>query len=354
MNSEVTIDITEAAGDWLDRLSAGDVSIAERTMFTEWLQLSPVHIAEFLRVSALHATLSGSLGSHPDWAQELLKNADHTVLDFPQLTDSATPMVVEKDDSWSRTLRHRLGIAALFLVVISAGFWATQVENSSVIATAIGEQRIVLLDDGSKLELNTDSRVRISMTENSRDIELIRGELLVDVATDPGRPFRVRTVNAVVEAIGTRFNVYLRNAATEVTVVEGRVSVDWEASLVEDSQSSMGGHLELNAGGKAVVAQNQADPVMSPANIERATAWVEQRLDFDDETVAAVAAEFNRYNRSRIMVADPTLAAKKISGVFDVNDPGAFVALLGGLNAVEIELTFEGHRTIKSKTAQVD
>lgn len=352
MYHEVTIDITEAAGDWLDQLSSCDVSIAERTMFAEWLQLSPVHISEFLRVSALRATLSESLVSHPGWALELLRNADHTVLDLPQLTDSATPKIVGHVASWPRAFRHRLGIAAMLLVAVATGFWTNHVEESSVIATAIGEQRVVLLDDGSKLELNTDSRLRISMTEKSRDIELIRGELLINVAKDPSRPFRVRTVNAVVEAIGTRFNVYLRNAATEITVVEGRVSVDWEASLIEDSQSALGGHLELNAGGKAVVAEHQADSVMSPANIERATAWAEQRLDFDDETVAAVAAELNRYNRSRIMVADPTLASKKISGVFDVNDPGAFVALLGGLDEVEIERSLEGHRIIKSKTAK--
>ena len=90
------------------------------------------------------------------------------------------------------------------------------------------------------------------------------------------------------------------------------------------------------------------------ANVERATAWTERRLDFDGETVAAVVAEFNRYNRSPIVIDDPGLAERRITGVFDVNDPGAFVALLGGLNAIEIEVTGEGHQAITSKKATQD
>lgn len=355
MNDDVTIDITEAAGDWLDRLSVDDVSIEERSRFAEWLQRSPVHIAEFLRVSALHSTLSGSLVSYPDWAEELLdnpeENADEMVVPFPQASDAPTPELADVS-SGSQTVSRYLGVAAMLLVVIAASFWVFLINDTSTITTDIGEQRVVLLDDGSTLELNTDSEVRLSMQETSREIELLRGELLVEVAKDPDRPFRVRTDNAIVEAIGTRFNVYRRDNSTEVTVIEGRVSVDWETSLPHTGMSSTDRHLELDAGGKAVVAEHQAAPIVSPANIERATAWTERRLDFDYETVATVVAEFNRYNRSRIVVDDPALATRRITGVFDVNDPGAFVALLGGLNAVEIELTLEGHRTITSKSAQ--
>ena len=174
----------------------------------------------------------------------------------------------------------------------------------------------------------------------------------VGIDKDPDRPFRVRTDNATVEAIGTRFNVYRRDDATEVTVIEGRVQVDWQTSLVEDNASSR--YLELGAGGKTVVSEHQAMPTVSPANVERATAWTERRLDFDGETVAAVVAEFNRYNRSPIVIDDPGLAERRITGVFDVNDPGAFVALLGGLNAIEIEVTGEGHQAITSKKATQD
>ncbi len=174
----------------------------------------------------------------------------------------------------------------------------------------------------------------------------------VGIDKDPDQPFRVRTDNATVEAIGTRFNVYRRYDATEVTVIEGRVQVDWQTSLVEDNASSR--YLELGAGGKTVVSEHQATPTVSPANVERATAWTERRLDFDGETVAAVVAEFNRYNRSPIVIDDPGLAERRITGVFDVNDPGAFVALLRGINAIEIEVTGEGHRAITSKKATQD
>ena len=349
MKDEVTIDITAAAGDWLDRLSVDDASIEERKLFAEWLQRSPVHITAFLEVSALHVTLSGSLVSYPDWAQELLEIAEDRVVHLPELSEDPAPESADVS-SVSQTPGRYLGLAAMVLVVITAGYWL--ITEKSAITTDIGEQRVVLLDDGSTLELNTDSAVRVSMRQGSREIELLRGELLVDVAKDPDRPFRVRTDNATVEAIGTRFNVYRRDDATEVTVIEGRVQVDWQTSLVEDNASSR--YLELGAGGKTVVSEHQATPTVSPANVERATAWTERRLDFDGETVAAVVAEFNRYNRSPIVIDDPGLAERRITGVFDVNDPGAFVALLGGLNAIEIEVTREGHQAITSKKATQD
>ena len=346
------IDITEAAGDWLDRLSVEDVSIEERKMFAGWLRRSPVHIAEFLRVSALHATLSGSLVGYPDWAQELLANSEDRVAHLPLPADAPTPNLADVS-SGSHIFSRYLGVAAMLLVIIAASFWVFQIRDKTTITTNVGEQRVVLLEDGSTLQLNTDSEVRVRLRPGSREIELFRGELLVDVAKDPERPFRVRTDNAIVEAIGTRFNVYRRdNSTTEVTVIEGRVSVDWEASSVQDGASSTGGHLELDAGGKTVIAEQLAAPIVSKANIERATAWTERRLYFNGQTVAAVVAEFNRYNRSNIVVDDPALAERRITGVFDVNDPGAFVALLGGLGTVEIEVTLEGHRTLTSKTAQ--
>ncbi len=352
MNDNVPIDVTEAAGDWLDRLSAEDVPIEERKMFAEWLRRSPVHIAEFLRASTLRATLSGALVSYPDWAPELLANPEDGVAHLPLPSGTPAPILADVS-SGSHSFSRYLGIAATLLVIIAASFWAFQIRDRTTITTNVGEQRVVLLDGGSTLQLNTDSEVRVRLRQGSREIELFRGELLVDVAKDPERPFRVRTDNAIVEAIGTRFNVYRRdNSTTEVTVIEGRVSVDWEASLVEDGASSASGHLELEAGGKTVIAEQSAAPIVSKANIERATAWTERRLYFDDQTVAAVVGEFNRYNRSNIVVDDPALAERRITGVFDANDPGAFVALLGELGTVEIEVTPKGHRTLTSKTAQ--
>ena len=104
--------------------------------------------------------------------------------------------------------------------------------------------------------------------------------------------------------------------------------------------------LELSGGQQATVpaGANSVEPV--PANLERATAWTERRLVFEHETVGDIAAQFNRYNRSRLLIADLGLAGRQITGVLDVNDPDAFVALLEELDSIEVRLTSEGHREI--------
>jgi len=357
MSDRIPIEITEAAGDWLDRLSAG--TTADQQAFAKWVRISPVHIAEFLRVSALHAELSGALAGHPDSAQALIDQAKATVV---SLEDQQSGGVVDGTDAETAGKKQRLtrsgnnlvrwlSAAAVLAMTVAGAFWALYSEGSKTIATELGEQRIVVLPDGSTLELNTDSEVRVRMRETSREIELLRGELLVDGVNDPARPFRVRTDKVVVEAIGTRFNVYRRDEATEVIVLEGRVAVGLVAAVAESSrvlgvdQSPR----ELDAGLRLVVAQTTQLPQPEAVDVEKATAWTERRLIFDEETVQAVATEFNRYNRARVIVDDPVLAERRISGVFDVNDPAAFVALLGRLEAIEVQLTSEGHRRLRRK-----
>ena len=171
---------------------------------------------------------------------------------------------------------------------------------------------------------------------------------MVKVERDEKLPFVVTTDTAAVEAIGTQFNVYVKEDTTEVTVVEGRVRVDWGAT--QGPRDGSARQLQLDSGHKAIVAANVKEPTPSPVDVNRVTAWTERRLSFDDTTVAEVAAELNRYNRTRVVVSDPDLASRRISGAFDVNDPSAFIALLGGLKAVEVQIKADGARSLRYKS----
>jgi transmembrane sensor len=355
MNDPAPIEVTEAACAWLDRLSVQELSPKDREEFADWLVRSPVHIEEFLRISALHTELRDVLAARPEWAQRLVEQANDTLVDLHGRDDRVTDLDVRptanphRDVEFKKSAFRWSSAAAAFTLVVGATFWALQPNPAKTIATEVGEQRVLVLADGSTLKINTDSEVRVRMNETLREIELYRGELLVDVARDSERPFRVRTDRAVVEAVGTRFNVYRRDQATEVTVVEGRVEVLVGAASADDNRRADQPPLELGAGRRLVVAQNEAPPTPVIADVDKTTAWTQRRLVFDEQTVAAVAAEFNRYNRIRVIVADPVLAERRISGVIDVDDPGAFVTLLGGLDAIEVQLTSEGHRRLSTK-----
>lgn len=351
---KISIDITEAAADWLDQL-AGEMTETQRQAFAHWLQRSPVHVEEFLQISELQREVSGALHRSPEWVTELIEQTPSNVVDLP-------PGLTVSDDAdlpdSSEQSHHRLGWMAIAAVLVGmvATAWMIQTPDEPVrFTTTLGEQRTVTLSDDSTLTLNTDSAVEITMTNTTRELTLIRGELLVDVVKDASRPFRVLSGDAVIEAIGTSFTVHRRQDATVVTVVEGVVRLARiGGSITSQSGTPVGNAapVELRAGSKATLVRDDVeDPVkLEPVNVERATAWVGRRLDFDAETVATVVEEFNRYNRTTLKVEDPYLASRRISGVFNVNNPDAFVDLLAELEPITVEQQREGYRLLRRKT----
>lgn len=362
-NDPIPLEITEAAGDWLDRLASTSISDNDRAAFTAWLKTSPVHVSEFLQLSALRAELTGSLQRHPEWVNELLQADCGNIYELRDRSASNDAGAAPRSVVFNRVPARRPGLwaAAAAIAVIGIAGWLGYTNftdtpaDPTTLATALGEQRSILLSDGSTLELNTETEVRVRMGERSRDIDLLRGELLVDVAKDPGRPFRVLSDGVVAQAIGTRFNVYKRDGDTVVTVIEGRVAVN-QAPMAPNTDQRSGAigtikSVELTAGLQVAVANL---PSAAPAvelmpevvSLEKATAWTERRLVFDDEPLSAIVTEFNRYNRSRLIVTDAALNGKRLSGVFDANDPDEFIALLSSLERIDVRVSPEGHRTL--------
>jgi ferric-dicitrate binding protein FerR (iron transport regulator) len=102
--------------------------------------------------------------------------------------------------------------------------------------TEIGEQRSVLLKDGSRVTLNTASKIEVDMRKDRRLVRLVEGEAFFDVTHDAIRPFKVRAGNAVLSDVGTQFNVDMRPTRTTVTVIEGRVAVDSKMAIVDQGE----------------------------------------------------------------------------------------------------------------------
>src|SRR5262249_53251968 len=115
--------------------------------------------------------------------------------------------------------------AASFVIVCLAAAAAYWWAGNPVYSTDIGEQRTIALKDGSRVELNARSKIKVLYSKERRSIELIEGQALFSVAKDPTRPFVVSSGNARVRAVGTQFDLYRKPVGTVVTVVEGRVAV---------------------------------------------------------------------------------------------------------------------------------
>jgi transmembrane sensor len=183
-------------------------------------------------------------------------------------------------------------------------------------STHVGEQRLVVLRDGSRVRLNTDSKLKVRFGLQDRRVILARGEAFFEAAHDPAKPFVVEADGARVRAIGTKFNVRRTGGGVQVTLVEGRVQVGRaatpnEATLLPNQQLT-------------VTPARVTMP--SPVDGLQAASWTTGRLVFRGVPLSSAIQEINRYTGRKIVLEAPAdLAGQPVSGSFDPGDPKAFV-----------------------------
>ncbi len=352
--------VAEQAMDWVVRLESESCSPAEREAFLNWIKRSPEHLSEYLAMDTVwNEDLGGINGLDRevfdrDWLQHNPKDENNVVPLAIAAADTAAPHprinANPRRRRWQARLARPLATAAGIAGVLCLSvllYWMLQ-PGHSLYTTDIGEQRSWTLEDGSVLHLNTQSRLKIQYSEYRRLIILLAGEALFDVAHDTQRPFYVRTDDALVRAVGTSFNVYRnenRQDATVVTVVEGKVAVSpvihtdqgtGQAAPAldpppEEHRLAAGGQVTIKSSGE--ILQHQA---LTEDIIETAIAWRERKLVFAATPLSAVAAEFNRYNRRKIVISSNDIGMRGISGVFDSNRPGDLLAFLEGDSSVKV------------------
>jgi transmembrane sensor len=212
----------------------------------------------------------------------------------------------------------------------------------------------VTLPDGSTVDLNSRSRIEIRYSNRSRNVELLQGQALFNVTTDPARPFVVNSGNTRVRAVGTQFDVYRKRGGTVVTVVEGRVAIAPVTARpgrrhegYETRQQAGPAEMVLTAGGQVLITDAA---IQKPArtNVTGAIAWRQRQLVFDSASLAEVAEEFNRYNTRQLVIEDSDLQAFYISGVFSSTDPASLIRFLRERPEVQVIETASEIRVTKS------
>jgi transmembrane sensor len=248
---------------------------------------------------------------------------------------------------WARRWPQITALAASLAIAIGAGSWfamrdapqgpvrmaAAAPLPTTTFSTPVGARRTVPLADGSKVELNTASIVRASITRSARDVWLDRGEAYFEVAHLAGRPFVVHAGSRTITVLGTKFSVRRDGDQVTVSVVEGRVRV---ADVKPGTQSAA-----VIAAGDMVVARGAATLLnqKAEAQVHDALSWRSGMLTFDQSPLPSVAAEFNRYNRKPIMVRGAEASRRRVGGAFPSSDPEGFARLLGSAFGLKVEET---------------
>jgi transmembrane sensor len=355
MNSnegQVRAAIAEQAAEWFVASDEGSLDPRDSEVLAAWLKTSPVHIEEFLGVSAIARDL-GAARTDPEYSLE-------AILSRARAEEEPSVRALGSRDSFAARARPSRpwvagAVAMAASVVLSLGlfsWWDVRHAAQPPVAETItelrfqtrhGEQLSRRLADNSVLRLNTDSAVTIRYGKTERLVTLTAGQANFEVAHESDRTFRVLAGSAEVVDIGTQFDVRLEQHSTVVTVVEGRVEVGpspmRETPGTSARQPPAARLVELAAGQQVSVAEGEGPAAPITVDVQSTTAWLHQEIVFDHEPLERVAAEYNRYTAKPIAIATPALRHLQITGDFATDDPDAFIAFLRSLKGVRVEVT---------------
>jgi transmembrane sensor len=211
----------------------------------------------------------------------------------------------------------KIAAAVLLLAVAGAGVFVLERPADRVYATALGEHQTLRLSDGSRIELNTNTEVRIA--QSGRAVTLERGEAFFQIVHDETRPFIVTVGEHRVIDLGTKFDIRKEKDRLEVALIEGKARV--EATSADAPKST------LLAPGDVMVATAHGVSLKkrTSESLSDQLGWRRDVIVFDHTALAQAAAELNRYNAKKIVIADPVAAKVKIGGTFPVNGTAQLV-----------------------------
>jgi transmembrane sensor len=337
--------IAEQAAQWVCDLQVP--GFEKHAEFLAWLKRSPQHVAEFFFAETVWRETARMGPASTTQLHRIIAEARAS-----SATANVMPLMAHEDEDPSpsgavpaaarvrRSLPRWAAIAAAAVLLAVAMPWALGWLDgrSRTYSTAIGEQRAFKLADGSLLHLNASSRVVVRFSDETRRLRLLEGEALFTVHGDPARPFLVDAGHAVIQALGTQFNVYRRAHATTVAVLSGAVQVSDGTALEEQKPGSARVPMRLSAGEEIhISASGELVKGAPDLDAEDTLAWRERRLVFQATPLSEVAAEFNRYNRRRIVVEGAEAGAKQLSGTFDADNPDSLVLFLRKLDDLEVD-----------------
>jgi transmembrane sensor len=364
---ESSREVEERAGTWLAKRESGDWSAADEARFTQWLNASLANRVAFLRqeaawerASRLQAlrghTPSGTVPSPDDWRLTPFVSAYE-----PEASDSDTarPRTAGTVRHVSRKLWIRGALAAsLVLVVAGALTWYVSTRGPYY-RTPVGGLASVPIADGSKVTLNTDSAIRLLVTDQERRVQLERGEAFFDVAKDPNRPFVVSVGSKRVTAVGTKFSVRRLGDDVRVFVTEGKVRFEDDslgaastravtaAAATKQANADSGAPAPQSADSNAMlltagaIARAGASGIIVQEKplpeVEDYLSWRSGYLTFRDVALADAVAEFNRYNEQKIVIEDPSVGAIRFSGKVRPTSFEGFARLLEGALPIRVE-----------------
>jgi transmembrane sensor len=324
--------IIKEATAWFVAQQAGPLSDAQREQFSAWLRRSQIHVSEYLALQGIAHDLPRAAARVLTSKQDLVAGAieQDNVVAFAGPVAQVRVKDVRGSTESSPRWRVAAWLTAACVVVLLSSVILRQPQTR--FSTAHAEQRTWRMSDGSIVHLNSDSVLHIKFTDRVREVELVRGQALFQVAKNPARPFWVNAGATRVEAVGTEFDVYRNSRGTVVSVLEGKVAV-WRGDVADSSKPMT----RLEAGQQARIEHGSAVVSSRSDTVQKTVAWLQREIVFDHDPLGQAVDEFNRYNQLRIRIDNAALRALEISGNFNAYDSESFLRFIERQPGVRID-----------------
>lgn len=304
--------IDEQAATWQARRSGSQFSTRDEAELQAWLAASPAHARAFSEMQQI-------------WAE----------LDRVPRPSLSAPVVPLRPRRWRLPLAAAASLlVACALVLVSRG----GPEVDETFASPLSATQQVTLADGTRIDLNRATRLRVRLYDDHREVDLLEGEAFFAVARDENRPFDVTAGDGRVRVLGTRFSVRRGEQRLDVVVESGHVAVEPHPGAAQS--------LELLAGDSLDYDYRTATLEQGHRRPEEIASWRRGQLVFRDRPLAQLLDEVSRYRPAPVGLADPRLAQRRVSGSLNLANPDAFLAALPQLLPVQVEYLADGRALI--------
>lgn len=319
MQKDFPVSIDEQAAAWFSRRSGGGLSADEQHKLDAWLAADPAHERAFADLDLI-------------WA-------DFDQLERPALhRGNVTPLRPRK--RWMPPALAASVVLVGALLALSQGVFMAKPTQELSLFSVPGEQKQVTLDDGTRIDLNVDTRLQVRLYEDRREVELIAGEAFFAVAPDAERPFDVIAGEGRVRVVGTRFGVRRSNEHLAVAVESGKVAVQPEA-----------GHQQAMLGAGDGLDYDYRSGTLQQRRLgnEEIASWRQGQLIFRDRPLAQLLDELSHYRPAPVELADASLAERRVSGSVNIARPDAFLVALPQLLPVQVEYLAGGVAVVHAR-----
>lgn len=295
--------LLDEAADWLLRLQEAPRDARTAEEFETWLARSPEHARAWASIGRSWRLIGEVAPTHeaawkqrnPTRSRRRLSRSGHSV-----------------SGGWRRIAGIAVVAACVAFLALSAPSFMLRLQADHLTGTA--ESRVITLADGSTVTLGADSAIAATVGSHERSVTLLAGEAFFEVRRDVARPFTVKAGEVTVAVLGTAFDVQLTTSTATVQLEHGSVDVGY-------SREGTSGNAHLAPGEMMRVDRQTGEMSRNPIAKDDIAAWRNGYLFVSDATIGFVAEQLQRYHPAWISVPDRDLAARRVTGLYDLSDP---------------------------------